>query len=146
MKTEAACGQSPGSVLGSWNCSTFPVWLWTSHVSQSPQSWGQATGAPKSGVCLAKHGFRSLGFDIQGCFFKKSLVHMSQVPQPYGIPGESWISGQLFICEFRSVHFIKLSRWALISLSIPSTRSTIPSLQAFQRLIRKPSYPREIQN
>lgn len=60
-----------GSVLYSWNRSTFPVWLWTSHVSQSPRTWGQAAAAPNQVfvclfVCLAKRGFRSLIFDIQG--------------------------------------------------------------------------------
>lgn len=78
-------------MLCSWNCSTFPVWLWTSHVSQSLRPGAKPLVAPNQVlICLFGQGwgFRSLGFDIQGWlfffFFNKSLVHMSQ---PYGIPG-----------------------------------------------------------
>lgn len=60
-------------MLYSWNCSRFPVWLWTSHVSQVFKPGAKPLGAQQLEnqvfVYLSKYRFRTLIFSILFFFF-----------------------------------------------------------------------------
>lgn len=103
--------------------------------------FGQVTSAktPRAGAkpllpqirclfgCVAKQGFRSLIFDIQGVFTNLWCTCLRWQSSVEFLES----TGQLFRCEFGCVPLIKLIRWALISLSqaIPPMGEEDPGAQ-----------------